>query len=74
MISYRRNLLHGKIRPAVSLILMVICFVSQSNAFALELLAPRADDEVVRNIIYYGMPNVLKCVADGTFRERGTKK
>ena len=43
-------------------------------ASALELLAPRADDEVVRNIIYYGMPNVLRCVADGTFRKRGTKK
>lgn len=43
-------------------------------AAAFELLAPRADDEIVRNIIYYGMPAVLKSVADGTFRKRGTKK
>ena len=36
----RRNLLHGKIRTAVSLILMAIRLVTQSNAFALKLLAP----------------------------------
>ena len=39
LINCRRNLLHGKIRAAVSLILMIIRLVTQSNAFALELLA-----------------------------------
>ncbi len=43
-------------------------------ASALELLSARADDEVVRNIIYYGMPTVLRSVAEGKFRKRGTKK
>lgn len=43
-------------------------------ATALELLAPRADDELLKNIIYYGMPAVLKSVADGTFRKRGMKQ
>ena len=40
VINCRRNLLHGKIGPAVSLILIVIRLVTQSNAFALKLLAP----------------------------------
>ena len=44
VINCRRNLLHGKIRTAVSLILMVIRLVPQSNAFALELLAPLSVD------------------------------
>ena len=40
VINCRRNLLHGKTRPAVSLLLMVIRLVPQSNPFALKLLAP----------------------------------
>ena len=40
-------------------------------ASALELLQPSENDELLKNIIYYGMPAVLKCVADGTFRKRG---
>jgi len=43
-------------------------------AAALELLTPRADDEIVKNIIYYGMPAVIMSVAEGKFRKRGTKK
>lgn len=42
-------------------------------ASALELLPDRADHEIVHNIIYYGLPAVLRCVADGTFRKRGHK-
>ena len=44
VINCRRNLLHGKIGPAVSLILMVICLVAQSNPFALELFATLSVD------------------------------
>ena len=40
VINCRRNLLHGKVRAAVSLIFMVVCFVPQSNPLSLELLAP----------------------------------
>ena len=40
VINCRRNLLHGKIRAAVSLILMVIRLVAQSDTLSLELLAP----------------------------------
>ncbi len=43
-------------------------------ASALELLAVRADDEIVKNIIYYGMPAVIASVSEGKFRKRGTKK
>ena len=38
-------------------------------ASALELLPPRADQEIVHNIIYYGLPAVLYAVADGSFRK-----
>ena len=44
VINCRRNLLHGKTRAAVSLILMVVCLVTQSNPFALKLLAPLSVD------------------------------
>lgn len=53
-----------------------LCSVDASidmAASALELLDHRADDALVKNIIYYGMPAVLKSVADGTFRKRGKK-
>lgn len=45
-------------------------------ASALELLPPSADDEIRRNIIYYGLPAVLQSVAAGTFRKkkRGKKQ
>lgn len=42
-------------------------------ASALELLGGCAADEPVNNIIYYGLPAVLKSVADGTFRKRGKR-
>lgn len=38
-------------------------------ASALELLPPRADQEIVHNIIYYGLPAVLRAVGEGTFRK-----
>ena len=38
-------------------------------ASALELLPPRADREIVHNIIYYGLPAVLRAVGEGTFRK-----
>ena len=44
VINCRRNLSHGKIRTAVSLILMVIRLVSQCNALSLKLLAPLSVD------------------------------
>ena len=44
MINCRRDLLHGKIRTAVSLIFMVIRFVTQSNPLSLELLTPLSVD------------------------------
>ena len=43
-------------------------------ASALELLPETADREILRNIIYYGLPAVLKSVADGSFRKRGNGK
>ena len=43
-------------------------------ASALELLDRNAADELLKNIIYYGLPAVLKRVSDGTFRKRGKKR
>lgn len=43
-------------------------------ASALELLPERADDEILRNIIYYGLPAVLHSVAEGTFRKRKNRR
>ena len=45
-------------------------------ASALELLPASDDDEIRRNIIYYGLPAVLHSVAAGTFRKkkRGKKQ
>ena len=44
VINCRRNILHGKTRAAVSLILMVVRLVTQSNPFALKLLTPLSVD------------------------------
>ena len=43
---------------------------------ALELLPASDDDEIRKNIIYYGLPAVLHGVANGTFRKkkRGKKQ
>ena len=45
-------------------------------ASALELLPASDDDEIRKNIIYYGLPAVLHGVANGTFRKkkRGKKQ
>lgn len=40
-----------------------------ASAFA--LLPPAQDSALVHNIIYEGLPTVLRCVAAGTFRKRG---
>lgn len=40
-------------------------------ASALELLPQTADSGILRNIIYDGLPTVLACVAQGTFRKKG---
>ena len=44
VINCRRNLSHGKTRPAVSLIFMVIGLVTQSDTLSLKLLAPLSVD------------------------------
>lgn len=41
---------------------------------ALELLPKTADRGILNNIIYYGLPAVLKSVADGSFRKKGNGK
>lgn len=44
-------------------------------ASALELLEPNSADPLLKNIIYYGLPGVLRSVANGTFRnKRGSKQ
>lgn len=42
-------------------------------ASALELLPRTEDYGILKNIIYYGLPTVLSCVAEGTFRKKGNK-
>ncbi len=53
-----RALLHDTLEASISL-----------AASALELLPPRADHALVQNIIYYGLPAVLRAVESGTFRK-----
>lgn len=43
-------------------------------ASALELLPETADRAILHNIVYYGLPAVLKSVADGSFRKKGNRK
>lgn len=43
-------------------------------ASALELLPVTADRAILNNIIYYGLPAVLRRVADGSFRKKGNGK
>lgn len=43
-------------------------------ASALELMDGSSDEELLKNIIYYGLPGVLRSVAEGTFRKRGKKQ
>lgn len=40
-------------------------------ASAFELLPETADREILKNIIYYGLPAVLNSVAKGSFRKKG---
>ena len=41
-------------------------------AAALELMPLRSGDGILRNIVYLGMPAVLRSVADGTGEKRGS--
>lgn len=43
-------------------------------ASAMELLPPGEDYCILKNIIYYGLPSVLHCVSEGTFRKKGKKR
>lgn len=43
----------------------------RTAASAFELLPAAQDRELIQNIIYEGLPTVLRCVAAGTFRKRG---
>lgn len=43
-------------------------------ASALELLQDNGEDEILKNIVYYGLTAVLHSVADGNFRKRGKNK
>ncbi len=43
-------------------------------ASALELLLPGPNEEILKNIIYYGLPAVLKSVNEGSFRKRRSKE
>ena len=43
-------------------------------AAALELLPLKGSDEILHNIVYLGLPAVLKSVADGTFHKKQTTR
>ncbi len=70
-LRYRYELQNGSLTEEDKAQLMDTINVSISMAAsAFELLPPRADQEIVTNIIYYGLPAVLNSVAKGTFRKR----
>lgn len=76
-LRYRYVLQQGRLseRDKQQLLDTVDASVSMA-ASALELLPASADDEIRRNIIYYGLPAVLHSVSAGTFRKkkRGKKQ
>ena len=47
----------------------IACSLDQAAA-ALELLPLQCGDEILHNIIYLGLPAVLKSVADGSFHKQ----
>lgn len=70
-LRYRYTLQDGKLSEEDKRQLLNTVDASISMAAsALELLPASADDEIRRNIIYYGLPAVLHSVAAGTFRKR----
>ncbi len=74
-LRYRYTLADGKLKKEDKT--QFLCSVDASidmAASALELMDQGADEELLKNIIYYGLPAVLKSVADGTFRKRGKKR
>lgn len=74
-LRYRYELQDGKLMQTDREQLMETVDASVSMAAsALELLPETADREILRNIIYYGLPAVLKSVSDGSFRKRGKGK
>ena len=76
-LRYRFTLQDGKLSQEDRQTLLDTVEASISMAAsALELLPASDDDEIRKNIIYYGLPAVLHGVANGTFRKkkRGKKK
>lgn len=74
-LRYRYALQDGKLTQTDKEQLLETVDASISMAAsALELLPETADREILKNIVYYGLPAVLKCVADGSFRKRGNRK
>lgn len=73
-LRYRYQLQDGKLSDADKKQLLQTADASVNlAASALELL-PRTDDfDILKNIVYYGLPTVLSCVAEGTFRKKGKK-
>ncbi len=74
-LRYRYALQDGKLTPAdkEQFVQTVDASISMA-ASALELLPETADRAILNNIIYYGLPAVLKSVADSTFRKKGNNK
>ena len=74
-LRYRYALTDGKLtkEDQEEFLLSVDSSVAMA-ASALELLDGSVDRELLQNIIYYGLPAVLKSVAEGTFRKRGKKQ
>lgn len=69
-LQYRFRLTGGKLSEEDKRLLVDTAEASISlAASALELLPPSENDELRRNMIYYGLPAVLHSVAAGTFRK-----
>lgn len=74
-LRYRYELSENSLRPEdkAQLVQTVDASIDMA-ATAFELLPKSADAELLENVIYYGLPTVLKAVSDGTFRKRGKTK
>lgn len=71
-LRYRYTLADGKLQEADKIqFLQSVDASIDMAASALELMDRSEDEELLKNIIYYGLSAVLKSVADGTFRKRG---
>lgn len=74
-LRYRYALVDGKLQEEDKLqfLLSVDASIGMA-ASALELMDGSSDEKLLKNIIYYGLPGVLRSVAEGTFRKRGKKQ